>query len=122
MSKKKIILAAASALGALVITSCAGSQGPEAPPFTLKDNTGRQVSLSDYAGNKAVLLIFFNFNTGTGRDPILQSYLAYYQGMDKLETVCVMNRATLPEEVKQFMASQSTSGPGRTWLCSPPQG
>ena len=33
--------------------------GSEAPDFTLKDQNGQQVTLSDYRGKKNVLLVFF---------------------------------------------------------------
>ena len=39
--------------------------GSTAPAFTLKDQTGAEVSLSDYAGSKAVALVFYPF-TFTG--------------------------------------------------------
>ena len=109
---KKTLLATISVLIILVMASCTAGQNTQAPSFTLTSIKGNQVSLSDYKGQKAVLLLFFNNNIGTGQDPFLQSYLALYKGMDKLETLCVMNRATLPEEVKQLMASQSQVTPG----------
>jgi peroxiredoxin len=34
------------------------ASGSEAPDFTLNDVTGRQVSLSNYRGNKHVVLVF----------------------------------------------------------------
>jgi peroxiredoxin len=34
------------------------ASGSEAPDFTLTDVTGRQVSLSNYRGNKHVVLVF----------------------------------------------------------------
>ncbi|MCB0969967.1 MAG: peroxiredoxin [Acidimicrobiales bacterium] len=39
--------------------------GSTAPGFTLKDQTGAEVSLGDYAGSKAVALVFYPF-TFTG--------------------------------------------------------
>ena len=39
--------------------------GQPAPAFTLKDNNGEDVSLSDFAGEKAVALVFYPF-TFTG--------------------------------------------------------
>ncbi len=39
--------------------------GQPAPAFTLKDQSGTEVSLSDYAGEKAVALVFYPF-TFTG--------------------------------------------------------
>jgi peroxiredoxin len=39
--------------------------GQPAPPFTLKDQDGSDVSLSDFAGDKAVALVFYPF-TFTG--------------------------------------------------------
>ena len=39
--------------------------GQTAPAFTLKDQTGTAVSLADYAGDKAVALVFYPF-TFTG--------------------------------------------------------
>ncbi len=34
-------------------------EGAKAPPFTLQDDHGNGVSLSDYAGKKIVVLYFF---------------------------------------------------------------
>ena len=113
MKSRSIRMLLASIIILITLASCAApaSQVP-APPFTLTDIKGNQISLSDYQGQKAVLLLFFNNNIGTGQDPLLQSYLALFQGMDTLETLCVMNRAPLPDEVKQFMASQAQVTPG----------
>ena len=35
--------------------------GSQAPDFTLKNQDGQEVSLADFAGDKAVLLVFFPF-------------------------------------------------------------
>lgn len=35
--------------------------GETAPPFTLKDQNGADVSLADFAGTKAVVLVFYPF-------------------------------------------------------------
>ena len=104
----------------ITLASCATpAKLVRAPTFTLTDIKGNQISLSDFKGQKAVLLLFFNNNIGTGQDPLLQSYLALYQGMDKLETLCLINRALLPDEVKQYMASQVQQNPGGLGYATP---
>lgn len=35
------------------------NEGDRAPDFTLKDQFGREVSLSDFAGRRHVLLVFY---------------------------------------------------------------
>ena len=77
MKSKSIILALASMVMLLMLASCATPAKLEkAPSFTLTDIKGNQVSLSDFKGQKALMLIFFNYQVGTGQDPIMQSYLA----------------------------------------------
>jgi peroxiredoxin len=113
MKSKSIKLVLACMVILITLASCAApAKLAQAPPFTLTDIKGNQINLSDFKGQKAVLLIFFNNNIGTGQDPLLQSYLALYQGMDKLETLCVMNRASLPDEMKQYMAGQAHQNQG----------
>jgi len=105
MMIEKIKAALISLFVVLLLVSCAAPvQLAQAPAFTLKDLNGQPVSPSDYKGQKAVLLLFFNYKTGGGQDPLLQEYLTIYQGTDKLETLCVINRADLPEAAQQYMA------------------
>jgi peroxiredoxin len=61
--KKKIGFAAIALLGlsALQLLAAAPQIGAEAPAFTLQDQTGKSVSLSDYTG-KIVVLEWFNEN------------------------------------------------------------
>jgi peroxiredoxin len=97
---------------AIMFISCAGNQGVAAPAFTLTDVTGNKVTLADYKGQKAVFLLFFNFNIGTGQDPVLQSYLKRYKGMQGLETYAVVNYAVLPEQGRQYMATHGAQNQG----------
>jgi len=53
-----------SALFALMIVAAVATGGPlrvgqPAPDFTLKDQNGRDVRLSDFRGNKTVVLAFY---------------------------------------------------------------
>ena len=82
---------------AIFFMSCARSQDTPAPAFTLADMTGNKVSLTDYKGQKAVLLLFFNYKTGGGQDPLLREYLARYQQSDKLKIIPIVNISTLPD-------------------------
>ena len=109
MTKKTIELLIPAILSIFMLASmsCAANQGNSAPSFTLTDVKGSQVTLADFKGQKAVLLIFFNYRTGTGQDPILQSYLAYYQGMDRLQVLSIVNRKHLTDEMKQYAAGQA---------------
>lgn len=113
MKSKLIKLVLTCIVMLITLASCAApTKLQQAPSFTLTDIKGNQVSLANFKGQKAVLLLFFNNNIGTGQDPLLQSYLALYQGMDNLETLCVMNRALLPDEMKQYMAGQAQQNQG----------
>lgn len=87
-------------LAITVLISCAAVQ--KAPDFTLTNIKGDQISLSGFAGQKAVLLLFTNFQTGGGQDPLLQGYLTRYQPAENLETLMIGNWSVLPEEVKQY--------------------
>jgi cytochrome oxidase Cu insertion factor (SCO1/SenC/PrrC family) len=67
----KSLLVSALLLGTLAISSTAADQGatPDpkikvgdtAPDFSLKDQTGKQVKLSDFQGKKNVVLAFYIF-------------------------------------------------------------
>lgn len=72
MTKKMIalLLMAVIPLVTFSVSSAANPASP-APGFTLSDNTGHQLSLTDYKGQKAVLLLFFNYNTGGPRGPFI---------------------------------------------------
>ena len=107
MGKKTMAMLIAIILLVSFSVSCAANQASPAPGFTLSDNTGCQVSLFDYKGQKAVLILFFNYNTGGPRDPLFQDYLAHYQGVDKLETLCVVNTTYADAALGQAQA-----GPG----------
>jgi len=120
MKSKSIKLVLASIAMLMALASCAAPANlAQAPPFTLTDIKGNQVSLADFKGQKAVLLMFFNYQVGTGQDPVMQSYLAYYQGMDKLQILSIINRGNLPEEMKQYMAGQAQQIPGGLGFATP---
>jgi peroxiredoxin len=73
LAKTASILAAALLIPALVCHPAGAfdmdaqkfKPGDAAPDFTLKDIAGNEVSLSDYAGKKVVLLAFFAVRCGT---------------------------------------------------------
>ena len=116
MKKKMMALIVLSVLVLLFFVSCATSlsatsPGTAAPPFTLSDMTGRQVSLTDYKGQKAVLLLFTNCNTGGIQDPLVQSYITRYQNTSKLEVLCVANGAAISADVSQNMTGQTDTCP-----------
>jgi hypothetical protein len=94
------------ALVLTLFTSCATNQGTPAPAFALSDMTGRQFSLVDYKGQKAVLLLFANCNNGGIQDPLVQGYISRYQNASGLVTLCVANGAAIPADVRQYMAGQ----------------
>lgn len=121
MGRKAFIPLLLSLLIVFLSLSCTGNQSTQAPLFTITDIRGNKVSLADFKGQKAVMLLFFNYQIGTGQDPILQSYLAYYQGMDKLQIYPVINRGNLPNEMKQFMAGQARQSPGGLGFAVPLQ-
>ena len=106
MTKKMVALLVIAALALQVLSSCATNQGTSALAFKLSDMTGRQVSLTEYKGQKAVLLLFTNCNSGGIQDPLLQSYITRYQRASGLETFCVANGAAIPTDVRQYMAGQ----------------
>jgi hypothetical protein len=120
-ASKWIILVLTAILMISISLSCTSNQYAVAPTFTLFDNTGHKVSLTDYKGQKAVLLLFFNYKIGTGQDPTLQSYLNTYNGMARLQTFCVVNVAAVPEQGKQFMAGHQQSNPGGLGFATPLQ-
>ena len=105
MAKKRIPPAVISLFIAILVIGCARSQDVLAPAFTLSDMNGHQVSLTDYKGQKAVLLLFFNYQTGGGQDPLLRGCLALYRPSDKLEIIPIVNISTLPD-----VPGRNTSG------------
>ena len=114
----KVALVSLSIL--LALAACTGpSSQVAAPPFTLTDIKGNQISLSDFKGQKAVMLIFFNYRIGTGQDPMIQSYLGYYPQTDKLQVLSIMNRGNLPDEMKQYMAGQAQQSLGGLGFATP---
>jgi peroxiredoxin len=119
MAKKLMILVVIGLFMAIPIFSCSSSQTTLAPAFTLTNITGHKVNLADYQGQKAVLLLFFNFNIGTGQDPLLQSYLTRYRETQGLETFAVVNYAVLPEQGRQFMSSHAAQFPGGLGYANP---
>jgi hypothetical protein len=111
MNKKMMALIVLSVLVLLFSISCATSlsaaiPSTAAPQFTLSDMTGRQVSLADYKGQKAVLLLFMSCNTGGIQDPVIQGYITRYQNSSKLETLCVANGAAMSADVSQNSTGQ----------------
>ena len=120
MKSKSIKLVLACTVMLIMLSSCvAPTKLTQAPPFTLIDNKGNQISLSDFKGQKAVLLIFFNYQVGGGQDPVFQSYLAYYQGMNKLQVLPIINRGNLPNEMKQSMAGMAQQNPQGLGFANP---
>ena len=92
MMSEKIKAALISLFVLLPLVSCAAPvQLAQAPAFTLNDMTGHQVSLSEYKGQKAVLLLFFNPKTGGGQDTLLREYLDYYRPTDKLQIIPIVD-------------------------------
>ena len=59
------LLLAVAALGGAFVLWAGGwlSSSDLAPPFTLLAHTGEQVSLTDYAGKRDVVLVFYMFDT-----------------------------------------------------------
>lgn len=67
------------------------SAGTEAPDFTLKDQSGEQVTLSSFRGNKSVLLVFYPFTfTGVCQGELceLRDDLNRYQSADAQVLAC----------------------------------
>jgi len=65
--------------------------GSKAPDFTLKNQDGQEVSLADFAGDKAVLLVFFPFafsGISTGELCSVRDDLSSFQN-DDVEVVGV---------------------------------
>ena len=92
MISEKIKAALISLFALLLLVSCAAPvQLAKAPQFTLNNMNGQPVSLIDYKGQKAILLLFFSFNTGGGQDPLLRGYLDYYTPSDKLQIMPVVD-------------------------------
>ena len=59
-----LLLAVAALGGAFVLWAGGWLSPPDlAPPFTLPAHTGEQVSLTDYAGKRDVVLVFYMFDT-----------------------------------------------------------
>ncbi len=59
-----MVLAVAALGGAFVLWAGGWLSSPDlAPPFTLPAHTGEQVSLTDYAGKRDVVLVFYMFDT-----------------------------------------------------------
>lgn len=59
------LLLALAVLGGAFVLWAGGwlSSSDLAPPFTLPAHTGEQVSLTDYAGKRDVVLVFYMFDT-----------------------------------------------------------
>ncbi len=111
MLKKLMAFMLLSVLMLFPSISCAPGQGTPAPAFKLSDMTGRQFSLVDYKGQKAVLLLFANCSTGGIQDPLIQGYITRYQNISRLATLCVANGAAIPADVRQYMAGQAGGCP-----------
>jgi len=59
-----LLLAVAVLGGVFVLWAGGWLSSPDlAPPFTLPAHTGEQVSLTDYAGKRDVVLVFYMFDT-----------------------------------------------------------
>jgi hypothetical protein len=120
MKRKSITLVLVVIFTLITLAACAApAKLTPAPPFTLTDNKGSQISLSDFKGQKAVLLIFFNYQVGGGQDPVFQSYLAYYQGTNRLQVLQIINRGNLPNEMRQAMAGMAQQNPQGLGLATP---
>jgi peroxiredoxin len=96
---------------ATLIISCA-RQPVAAPAFSLTDINGKEVALSDFKGQKAVLLLFFNFNLGTGQDPVLQSYLKKYRETPGIQVYGVVDYSAVPDQGRKFMAAHGAQNQG----------
>ena len=111
--RKAFLLAAVSLL---FITGCSSpaTNAEKAPEFTLSDNFGHQVSLADYRGQKAVLLLFSNYKSGGGQDPLLLSSFERYDGVDGLEHLQVQDLSSAPpavvDSMKQFRGQMLERG------------
>lgn len=120
MKSKSFKLVMASIAILITMASCAAPTNlTSAPSFKLTDIKGNQVSLADFKGQKAVLLVFFNYQVGGGQNPVMQSYLAYYQGLDKLQVLTIINRGNLPYEMKQNMGEYSQQNPQGLGFATP---
>jgi peroxiredoxin len=91
MGKNTIAMLIVSILMLTFSISCAANQATPASSFTLTDMNGHAVSLTDYKGQKAVLLVFFGPRTGGGQDPLLREYLDYYKQSDKLQIIPIVD-------------------------------
>ena len=111
---KKIMIFVVLAAALLLAVSCgsnpsgANSYTP-APTFTLSDITGHQISLADYKGDKAVLLVFMSCTSDGIQDPVTQGYLSQYKNNPKLETFCVADGAAMSASMSQMMSGQAGS-------------
>ncbi|MBI2908008.1 MAG: redoxin domain-containing protein [Chloroflexi bacterium] len=110
MGRRGAVVAAMALLAALV--ACAGAQGGQAPDFALTNIKGDHISLADYRGQKAVLLLLTSSEAGGGQDPLLQEYMTRYQPTEKLETMMIGNYSALPEEVRQYKEKDTAERPG----------
>ena len=111
---KRMMIFVVLAAALLFAVSCGSNPGvansnSAAPAFKLSDITGHQISLADYKGQKAVLLVFMSCTTGGLQDQVAQGYLNQYKNNPKLETLCVANGAAMSASMSQMMAGQSGS-------------
>ncbi|MEV6632092.1 peroxiredoxin [Actinoplanes sp. NPDC051470] len=75
--------------------------GEQAPDFTLKDQNNQEISLHDFAGRKAVLLIFYPFTfTGTCQGELTEvaEHLDEYQN-DHVQVLAVSVDSTYAHKV-----------------------
>jgi peroxiredoxin (alkyl hydroperoxide reductase subunit C) len=80
--------------------------GAEAPDFTLKDQHGRQVSLSSFRGTRDVLLVFFPLAftpVCRGELDAIQDHLAEYEN-DQTQTLAI---SVGPPPTHKVWATQS---------------
>jgi peroxiredoxin len=101
MTKNAIILAIMGMLTLVLSISCSTSpstSASQAPTFTLTNMMGSQVNLSDFKGQKPVLLLFTSYSTGGLMDPLVKGYITQYQGVNNLQTLCVVDASTMSGE------------------------
>ena len=75
--------------------------GAKAPDFTLKDQNNQEISLGDFAGRKAVLLVFYPFTfTGTCQGELTEvaEHLDDYQN-DRVQVLAISVDSTYAHKV-----------------------
>ncbi|MFG1608459.1 peroxiredoxin [Actinoplanes sp. NPDC049265] len=75
--------------------------GARAPDFTLKDQNNQEISLADFAGRKAVLLVFYPFTfTGTCQGELTEvvEHLDEYQN-DHVQVLAISVDSTYAHKV-----------------------